>query len=65
LETICRRLGHAGAQTTPRYAEQRDATADAEFRTRVLNDNLASDFARWYPDLAEEQTEPASLTLAT
>ena len=32
LETIRRRLGHANAQTTLRYADQRDATADAEIR---------------------------------
>ena len=33
LETIRRRLGHANAQTVLRYADQRDATADAEIRT--------------------------------
>jgi integrase/recombinase XerD len=32
LETIRRRLGHANAQTTLRYTDQRDATADAEIR---------------------------------
>ena len=30
LETIHRRLGHANAPTTLRYADPRDATADAE-----------------------------------
>jgi site-specific recombinase XerD len=33
LETIRRRLGHANAQTVLRYADQRDATTDAEIRT--------------------------------
>ncbi|MGH3548156.1 MAG: tyrosine-type recombinase/integrase, partial [Pseudonocardiaceae bacterium] len=33
LETIRRRLGHANAQTVQRYAEQTDATADAEIRS--------------------------------
>jgi len=33
LETIRRRLGHASAQTVLRYAEQRDATTDAELRS--------------------------------
>jgi integrase/recombinase XerD len=33
LETIWRRLGHANAQTVLRYADQRDATTDAEIRT--------------------------------
>jgi integrase/recombinase XerD len=33
LETIRRRLGHANVQTTLRYADQRDATTDAEIRT--------------------------------
>ena len=33
LETIRRRLGHANAQTVQRYAEQKDATADAEIRS--------------------------------
>jgi integrase len=32
LETIRRRLGHRHMQTTLRYAEQRDGTADAEIR---------------------------------
>jgi len=32
LETIRRRLGHANAQTTLRYADQHDATADSEIR---------------------------------
>ena len=32
LEAIRRRLGHANAQTVLRYADQRDATADAEIR---------------------------------
>lgn len=33
LETIRRRLGHANAQTVLRYADQRDATTDAEIRS--------------------------------
>jgi integrase/recombinase XerD len=33
LETIRRRLGHANTQTVQRYAEQTDATADAEIRS--------------------------------
>jgi integrase/recombinase XerD len=33
LATIRRRLGHKNLQTTLRYAEQSDATADAELRT--------------------------------
>jgi integrase/recombinase XerD len=33
LETIRRRLGHANAQTVLHYADQRDATTDAEIRT--------------------------------
>lgn len=33
LETIRRRLGHANAQTVLRYADQRDATIDAEIRS--------------------------------
>jgi integrase/recombinase XerD len=33
LATIRKRLGHANVQTTLRYAEQADATADAELRT--------------------------------
>ena len=32
LATIRRRLGHKNLQTTLRYAEQSDATADAELR---------------------------------
>ena len=32
LETIRRRLGHANAQTVLRYANQHDATTDAEIR---------------------------------
>ncbi len=32
LATIRRRLGHKNVQTTLRYAEQSDATADAEVR---------------------------------
>ena len=32
LATIRKRLGHKNLQTTPRYAEQSDATADAELR---------------------------------
>jgi site-specific recombinase XerD len=32
LETIRRRLGHARIETTLRYAEQRDAVADADIR---------------------------------
>jgi len=33
LETIRRCLGHANAQTVLRYADQRDATTDAEIRS--------------------------------
>jgi hypothetical protein len=32
LATIRKRLGHKNLQTTLRYAEQSDATADAEVR---------------------------------
>ena len=32
LATIRKRLGHKNLQTTLRYAEQTDATADAELR---------------------------------
>lgn len=34
LATIRKRLGHKHIQTTLRYAEQSDAAADAELRTR-------------------------------
>ncbi|MGB6161939.1 MAG: tyrosine-type recombinase/integrase, partial [Pseudonocardiaceae bacterium] len=33
LKTIHPRLGHTNAQTVQRYAEQKDATADAEIRS--------------------------------
>jgi len=33
LETIRRRLGHASAQAVLRYADQHDATTDAEIRS--------------------------------
>lgn len=39
LETIRRQLGHANTQTVQRYAEQTDATADAEIRSRRRGTN--------------------------
>jgi integrase len=41
LNTIRKRLGHKNLQTTLRYADQSDATADAELRAwrRRKNEN--------------------------
>ncbi len=41
LATIRKRLGHQNMQTTLRYAEQADATADAELRARRRKQNRA------------------------
>ena len=50
LETIRRRLGHASAQTVLRYADQRDATTDAELRS----------WRRGWPSGARALTSPRS-----
>ena len=66
MERIRRRRPHRQSQTTTRArltrAIQTTSTTGTtgispQIRARVLNDDLAADFHRWYPNFAHTKTQ--------